>query len=83
MNKRGVLMMIQWFVLACCLHTIAILCAGLPWPQISTVFWKLGNGTLAAYCGYWIAIHVLSHAGSDMAKAVIIAATMIAVSMGM
>jgi len=82
--------MSHFLLAACCLHIIAILCVGLPWPQISTIFWKLGNLMIAAYAGYLTdkalfrdTLHDKSLPMIMMRRAVVVVGTMIAVSMGM
>lgn len=83
--------MIDWLVWALLFHMGAIMLRHLGLePQIQTVMWKLGNLTLAAYAGYWIDRRVFrlridsaSPAGEHLRRAIIVAAAMVAVGLGL
>lgn len=91
-DKRELARMFDWLIWALCFHAGAIVLRtyGVE-PQIQTVLWKLGNLTLAAYAGYWIDrrvfhLHRISHSTSaleQVRRAVVVAAAMIAVGLGL
>lgn len=91
MKKRDLGRMLDWLAMALCFHIAAIVLRqhGLE-PQIQTVLWKLGNLTLASYAGYWIDRRVFGmRVGfgtpplEQMRRAIIVAAAMIAVGLGL
>jgi hypothetical protein len=86
------LRMFQWVVIASALYfTAAQLARHELLPQLQVVLWKLGHITLAAFTGYWIdrqAFHrsrldSQSEAGSEVRRAIVIGAAMLAIAMGM
>ena len=92
MKKRDLGRMIDWLAMAFCFHVAAIVLRQHSLePQIQTVLWKLGNLTLAAYAGYWIDRRVFfltrmtlsSPPLEQMRRAIIVAAAMIAVGLGL
>lgn len=59
-------------------------------PQVQTVLWKLGNLTVAAYAGYWIdrrafrkRIDATSTPIEQLRRAIVMAAAMLAVALGL
>ena len=80
--------MFAWLIFAAFLYLIAL---NVAMPQIQTLCWKLGNVTVAAFVGYWIDRHAFTEArlyrGSppleQVRRAIIIAACMIAVALGL
>ena len=83
------LRMIQWLLLAALFYTLALLAFGTQ-PQLQTLCWKLGNVTLAAYVGFWIDRHLArapltkrSEWYEHIRRAIIVAAAMLAVGMGL
>lgn len=58
-------------------------------PQLQVVLWKLGNVTIAAYTGYWIDRRAFSRitrtacAETQLRRAIIMAAAMVAVALGL
>lgn len=82
--------MFQWVAIAICFHILAICLTTMPYPQLSTVCWKLGNLTLAAYFGYAIDRHLFRDRLDDKSlpmrqirRAVVVVGAMIAVALGM
>jgi hypothetical protein len=82
--------MIEWLLMAAVLYAACILLRNLDVaPQAQVVLWKLGNVTLAAYAGYWIDRRAFSRiagivtVSEQLRRAVVMAAAMIAVSMGL
>ena len=57
--------------------------------KLSVLFWKLGCATLAAYLGYWLDRHLFTRISADspplthIRRAIVVAACIIAVSMGL
>jgi hypothetical protein len=91
MKAENLSRMLDWLMWALVFHlgAITLRTLGLE-PQIQTVLWKLGNLTLAAYAGYWIdrrtfrmRIDSATPALEQMRRAIIIAAAMIAVGLGL
>jgi hypothetical protein len=82
--------MIQWLAFAVCFYTLALLVFGSQ-PQLQTLCWKLGNVTVAAFVGYKVDIHAFKSVvkwstGSDLwqiRRAIVMAAAMLAVSIGL
>jgi hypothetical protein len=59
-------------------------------PQLQTVLWKLGNLNVAAYAGYWIdrrafrkRIDAESSPHEHIRRAIVMAAAMVAVALGL
>jgi hypothetical protein len=86
------LRMFQWVVIAIVMYLAAgFLAAHQLQPQLQIILWKLGHITLAAFAGYWIdrrafhrsRIDAGSHAGSEIRRAIIIGAAMLAIATGM
>ncbi len=92
-KKHGNFRMSHWFLTAIFFYAIAIGLAsyGLDfYPQAQTVSWKLGHITIASYLGYWIdrsafrtRLNNESNPLSELRRAVIMAAAMLAVSLGL
>lgn len=82
--------MMQWLLIAAFFYGLALLVFG-DQPQLQTLAWKLGNLTVAAFVGYWIDRRAFMDARLDphsppllqMRRAVIMAASMLAVAMGL
>lgn len=82
--------MFQWLLIAAFFYDLALLVFG-DQPQLQTLAWKLGNLTVAAFVGYWIDRRAFMDARLDphsppllqMRRAVIMAASMLAVAMGL
>lgn len=83
--------MLEWGVLAAAFYGLCILLRtyGLE-PQVQVVLWKLGNVMVAAHVGYWIdragfRIRITPDAPplEQIRRAIIIAATMLAVGLGL
>lgn len=82
------LRMAQWLLFAAIFYGIAMY---ISMPQIQTLCWKLGNVTVAAFVGYWIdrrAFYKKRLTGEsvpteEIRRAIIIAAAMLAVSLGL
>jgi drug/metabolite transporter (DMT)-like permease len=91
MKAENLSRMLDWLVWALCFHLAAILLRTFSLePQIQTVLWKLGNLTLAAYAGYWIdrrtfrmRVDSATPAPEQIRRAIIVAAAMIAVGLGL
>lgn len=91
LKNRDLGRMVDWLVMALCFHVAAIVLRTHQLePQIQTVLWKLGNLTLAAYAGYWIdrrtfrgRLDLTSPPGEQMRRAIIVAAAMVAVGLGL
>ena len=82
--------MAQWLLMAVLFYGSALLVFG-DQPQLQTLAWKLGNLTVAAFVGYWIDRRAFLDARLNphsppllqMRRAVIMAAAMLAVAMGL
>ena len=82
------LRMAQWLLLAVVFYGVALSVAQ---PQVQTLCWKLGNVTVASFVGYWIdrrafylhRIDVGSEPPMLLRRAIIMAAAMLAVSLGL
>ena len=80
--------MVQWLAIAAALYAIAL---WISQPQIQTALWKLGNVTVAAFVGYWIDRRAFWFARLDhnsqpllhLRRAIIMAAAMLAVALGL
>jgi hypothetical protein len=92
MTTMDKLRMFQWVVIASALYFAATQLARHDLlPQLQIVLWKLGHITLAAFTGYWIDRQAFlcsrlgkqSPAGSEIRRAIIIGAAMLAIAMGM
>ena len=89
--ERNVLRMFHWVIIAAFLYFIAY-CLGVneQFRQLSTIAWKLANATVAAYFGYWFDRHLFRSRITDdsapllqIRRAIIVAAVILAVSMGL
>ena len=89
--ERNALRMFHYLVIAAFLYFIAY-CLGIneTFRQLSTIAWKLGNATVAAYLGYWLDRHLFRNRITDdsvpllqIRRAIIVAAVILAVSMGL
>lgn len=82
------LRMFQWCLVALCFYAVATMVSH---PQMQIVLWKLGHITIASFVGYWVdraafkfsRIDHRSHHMHHIRRALIIAAAMMAVSMGL
>ena len=84
--------MFDWLVWAVLAYVLCIVLRtyGIE-PQVQTVLWKLGNLTVAAYAGYWIdrrafnttRMSLSSPPLEQVRRAIIIAAAMVAVGLGL
>lgn len=82
--------MAQWLVMAAILYALALTVFHAQ-PQLQTLCWKLGNLTVAAFVGYWIDRRAFWYARLDslspdlwhLRRAVIMAAAMLAVALGL
>ena len=82
--------MSQWLLLAVVFYATALWVFG-DQPQLQTLAWKLGNLTVASFVGYWIDRRAFMDARLDphsppllqMRRAMIMAAAMLAVAMGL
>ncbi len=91
MKRNDIVRMIDWLAWALACYAAVLVLRGLDVaPQAQTVLWKLGNLTVAAYAGYWIdrrAFRMRIEPGSDgseqLRRAIIMAAAMIAVALGL
>ena len=79
--------MLHWLLLAGIFYAIAL---SVPWPQVQTLCWKLGNVTVAAYVGYFIDRHMsrkpITAGSSDLEyirRAIGMAAAMLSVALGL
>lgn len=90
-KSRDLDRMIDWLVWALCFHIAAIVLRHYSLePQIQTVLWKLGNLTLASYAGYWIDRRVFglriirgTPPLEQIRRAIVVAAAMVAVGLGL
>lgn len=87
MNKGR---MLEWLGLAALLYALCITLRTFEIePQAQVVLWKLGNVTVSAFTGYWIdrrafyRIATYSHTHEQLRRAIVMAAAMIAVSLGL
>jgi len=83
------LRMAQWLALAALFYGLALTVFG-GQPQLQTLAWKLGNVTVAAWVGYWLdrrafrlPITPKSPGLEQIRRAIIMAAAMLAVSLGL
>ncbi len=83
------LRMAQWLALAVFFYALALAVFGSQ-PQLQTLCWKLGNLTVAAFVGYKIDVHAFrrritpeSSGSEQMRRAIVMAAAMLAVAMGL
>jgi hypothetical protein len=91
MPKRDLFRMIDWLVWAVVAYAICFTLRAYDLePQAQTVLWKLGNVTVAAYVGYWIdrqafraRITIGSTPIEGLRRAVVMAATMLTVGLGL
>lgn len=82
--------MIEWLLMAAVLYMVCITLRSLDVePQAQVVLWKLANVTVAAYVGFWIdarafaRITVTTHPLEQLRRAIVMAAAMLAVSLGL
>jgi hypothetical protein len=90
MNKEF-LRMSHWLMFSAALYLAAAMLAtaGLQ-PQVQIILWKLGHITVAGYVGYWIdrgafrdRLDPKCLPARQIRRAIVIAAAMLAVSMGL
>ncbi len=84
------LRMVHWLALSVVFYTLALWVFG--WqPQLQTLCWKLGNLTIAGFMGYWLDRTVFYDTRPDavtsplyhIRRAIVMAAAMLAVAMGL
>ena len=88
--KTETMRMVEWLLLAAVFYigVIALRAANLE-PQVQVVLWKLGNVTVAAYVGYWMdrrafaRVLVTTTPLEQVRRAIIMAAAMLSVSLGL
>lgn len=88
--KTETMRMVEWLLLAAVFYigVIALRAANLE-PQVQVVLWKLGNVTVAAYVGYWMdrraftRVVITSAPLEQVRRAIIMAAAMLSVSLGL
>jgi hypothetical protein len=87
MNKSR---MLEWLALAAVLYAACITLRTFDVePQAQIVLWKLANVTVSAYVGYWIdrrafaRVGRFSDVGDQLRRAVVMAAAMLSVSLGL
>lgn len=91
MAKRDLTRMVDWLIWAVFAYAACIFLRAYDMePQLQTVLWKLGNVTVAAYVGYWIdrrAFQSRITTGSTpidtVRRAIVMAATMLSVGLGL
>lgn len=81
--------MIQWLGFAGIFYALAMWAFG-GQPQLQTLCWKLGNLTVASFAGYHIDVHAFrkhitpySTGVEQIRRAIIMAAAMLSVSLGL
>lgn len=81
--------MIQWLGFAAVFYGAAMFIFGSQ-PQLQTLCWKLGNVTIAGFVGYHIDVHAFrrhitpySNGLDQIRRAIIVAAAMLSVSLGL
>jgi hypothetical protein len=82
--------MMQWLLIAAFFYGLALTVFGAQ-PQLQTLCWKLGNLTVASFVGYWIdrrafmfsRISASSQPLLELRRAIVMAAAMLAVAMGL
>lgn len=78
--------MLPWLMLSIVCYAVAL---GMTSPQLQVLFWKLGHINVGAHLGYWIARKALGRlypdnpSGDRIARAIVIAACMLAISQGL
>jgi len=85
------LRMIEWLLLAVLVYAACITLRTFELePQVQVVLWKIGNVLVAAHIGYWIDVSVFQrHITPDsppleqIRRALIIAATMLTIGLGL
>ena len=87
-DEVEILRMVQWFMFAVIFYLAAILLANQGptfYPQLQTLFWKLGQLTISSFLGYRIARSIFKDSDiyNDIGLAIVVGAAMIAVSLGM
>lgn len=94
MTKDARLRMISWLLVSAALYGSSILLVALcppsgVWAQLQTGLWKLGNITVGAFLGYWADRHLYGRmgptasTGRQIARALIVAASILGVSLGL
>jgi Putative 2/3 transmembrane domain holin len=84
------LRMVQWLALAVVFYGLALSLFAQQ-PQLQTLCWKLGNLTVAGFLGYWLDRRAFWYARLDatsapllqIRRAIVMAAAMLAVAMGL
>ncbi len=81
--------MLQWLAAAAFFYGVALLVFSTQ-PQLQTLCWKLGNVTIASYVGYKVDVHAFrkhieaySPGLEQIRRAIIIAAAMLAIGLGL
>jgi hypothetical protein len=82
--------MLEWLASAFAFYAACIVLRSLGLePQVQVVLWKLANVTIAAYVGYWIdrrafaRIRGIADQQEQLRRAIVMAAAMIAVALGL
>lgn len=91
MAKRDLFRMIEWLAFALLAYIVCIALRSYDFePQAQTVLWKVGNLNVAAWVGYWVdrrafrtRITTCSTPLETVRRAVVIAAAMLAVGLGL
>lgn len=87
MAKADHLRMASWLLLSAACYGLAL--SATLQPQIETLFWKLGHVTVAAHVGYFVSRHAIGRLTTSsppidkMARAIIIGAAMLSISLGL
>lgn len=83
------LRMLHWLFAAAAFYALALYVFGAQ-PQLQTLCWKLGNVTIAAWVGYRIDTNLfrrpIAENSDDLdyiRRAIVVAATMISISLGL
>jgi hypothetical protein len=84
--QSDLLRMSVWFLLSALLYLLAL---SVEHPQIQTLLWKIGHVSVSAHLGYWASRMLLgrvyqhSQSGDRIARAIVIGAVMVSVSLGL
>jgi hypothetical protein len=83
--------MVEWLVIAAVFYVLALEVFSGEQPQLQTLFWKLGNVTVASFLGYLIDRRAFPYARVAVdspplwfiRRAIIMAATMLTIGLGL
>jgi Putative 2/3 transmembrane domain holin len=88
--KKDILRMAEWLVVAGVLYGACFLLRAFDAaPQAQVVLWKLGNLTVAGHVGYWMDRRAFTRIMADstvheqLRRAIVIAAAMLSVALGL